>query len=242
MGNPVSDLLGQRFGRLTVIRRAPNRPGRGYSVWRVRCSCGTEKTVIGHNLTIGTTTSCGCRQREGRSPVHGRYGTTEYRAWRGAMSRCFNRNNPSYSRYGGRGIRVCARWRNDFRAFFADMGLRPSPKHSLDRKRNSGDYTPRNCRWATQVEQARNRSRRRMITAFGRRLGVVEWAELTGVPDTAIRQRLVLGWDTRLAVAVPTGGTYIDGWRDALRTVGIASTVDAVARWLEKKFPPPAES
>lgn len=84
----------------------------------------------------------------------------EYRAWHAMRQRCYHPSQPHYSRYGGRGIVVCERWQV-FANFLADMGLRPSPRHSLDRINNSGNYEPGNCRWATLVEQCRNRRRRR---------------------------------------------------------------------------------
>ena len=82
---------------------------------------------------------------------------TEYQVWYGLRRRCYDPHNSSFARYGGRGIGVCERWRNNFAAFFSDMGLRPSPRHSLDRRDNDGDYSPENCRWTTRAVQQRNR-------------------------------------------------------------------------------------
>lgn len=81
----------------------------------------------------------------------------EYRAWYAMKRRCHNPRDANFARYGGRGIRVCDRWRDDFRAFLSDMGLRP-PGHSLDRIDNDAGYTPENCRWATRSVQQRNRT------------------------------------------------------------------------------------
>lgn len=146
------NLKGRKFGCLTVLSFAGTRSMR--TLWRCSCDCGRRLTVRGGDLTEGKSTSCGCSRI-----VHGQLNTPEYSVWRGMKARCRNSRRPGYKYYGGRGIRVCARWRRSFISFLADMGRRPKGR-SIDRKNNNGDYTPRNCRWATPEEQRNNQRRR----------------------------------------------------------------------------------
>jgi hypothetical protein len=104
----------------------------------------------------------------------------EHDAWRGMLARCRNPRHPSYKNYGGRGITACERW-NSFENFLDDMGKRPSPKHSLDRIDNNGNYEPGNCRWATRREQANNTRMNRFVTFDGRTMTLAQWARETGI-------------------------------------------------------------
>jgi hypothetical protein len=153
-GFRLVDMTGQSFGRLTVIGRAENAGKR--TRWLCRCECGGEKPFQRGDLLFGRAVSCGCY----RNAVHTKHGlchTSEYSIWAGMNDRCSNPNNNAWKYYGGRGIKVCDRWRASFEAFFADIGPRPTSKHSIDRINNDGNYEPGNVRWATATVQANNK-------------------------------------------------------------------------------------
>jgi|SRR3990167_1857545 len=158
------DRIGQRHGRLLVVAFIGRRGEKAY--WLCRCDCGSTKEVQGGNLASGDVSSCGCYRKSLRPRLKHGEGvvgkqSAEYRTWIRMIVRCYNKKGNRWHRYGGRGIRVCHRWRHDFEAFLTDMGRRPSPQHSLDRYPDpDGDYRPDNCRWATSSEQRRNHSKR----------------------------------------------------------------------------------
>lgn len=126
----------------------------------------------------------------------------EKRIWRDMIRRCTDPRRDDYQHYGARGITVDPRWLESFDAFLADMGRRPSPKHSIDRINNDKGYEPGNCRWATQKEQLTHFSRTRLITAHGRTQTLAQWSEELGAPPRLIHQRLdYLGWSPERAVS-----------------------------------------
>ena len=146
----------------------------------------------------------------GRPLTHGESYSPEYKAWCAMNARCSNPRDANYPRYGGRGIVVCERWASSFENFHADMGPRP-PGMSLDRKNNDGNYTPRNCRWATARQQNRNYSRNRVLTWKRKTKSMIEWAEETGLPYSTIESRVRLGWPADRVLSTPRPA----GWDDA---------------------------
>lgn len=153
MGRKQLVILGERYGRLTVIRRTVKKVG---SPLVCICDCGKIVFTSSNKLRIGRIKSCGCFSRE-RSRRHGLYGTPEYNAWKSMKQRCLNKNNKSYKWYGARSIKIHPPWIKDFYAFFVEAGKRPSEKFSIDRIDNDGHYIPGNIRWATKKQQIENR-------------------------------------------------------------------------------------
>jgi hypothetical protein len=205
------DLTGRRFARLVVISRQTNTTA-VKPVWLCRCDCGALTDVMGYSLTSGHTQSCGCWQRQRTAEVsrvssrtHGHSKTHPlYKLWAGLRSRCRNPNATGYERYGGRGIRICAKW-DDFAAFVADVGPRPSPQHTLDRIDNDGHYEPGNVRWSTPSEQCNNSRNAMWVMYRGARMRLLDAWRASGerVPRDVITQRLRSGWSLPRALETP---------------------------------------
>jgi hypothetical protein len=179
----IEEMTGRVFGRWTVLGRDLERKSR-FTYWICRCSCPAQpvKSIQGTALRTGSSLSCGCYRAERVSEAKTRHGmnkTPLHNAWMAMIQRCEDTNYWAYAAYGGRGIKVCERWRGSegFAQFLADMGERPAGNYSIDRIDNDGDYRPDNCRWATKKEQARNRRNTLFITLEGKTRTVTDWVQ-----------------------------------------------------------------
>lgn len=166
MGKLV-DIIGQRFGRLTVIARQ-GRDNHYQATWLCLCDCGKECVCRGHDLRRGRTKSCGCLcidDAKIRFITHGKRRTRLYEVWYGMKMRCYNPKNSHYHRYGGRGITVCDEWLNDFQAFYnwaMANGYNenaPYGQCTIDRIDNNKGYSPDNCRWVDMKVQRQNQEK-----------------------------------------------------------------------------------
>ncbi len=200
------DLTGRKFNRLSVLRFLGKNANKT-PCWLCRCECGRETIVAASNLARGHTKSCGCilADKNRQRATHSATSTSEYGIWNLLKNRCHNPNADNYRFYGGRGIKVCERWRTSFASFLEDIGPRPSLKHQIERKNNDGDYTPENCQWATRTVQARNTRRNRFEEFNGIVMCLSAWTELLGVSEYIFKNR------------ARNGHTFQDTVRDILK-------------------------
>jgi hypothetical protein len=202
---------GDTFGRLTVIKELPYEIKGKCIVRKIlcKCQCGNEKTIRLSDLRSGKTHSCGCLQKQfaaSLSKTHGKSSSRLYHIWFDMNHRCFNEKNAEYKNYGGRGIKVCDEWRKQegFLAFEKwSLANGYNENLTIDRIDNNKGYCPENCRWATRIEQQRNRSDNTTITYKGETKCIAEWSEITGLSFSCISWRLKNGWITEEILETP---------------------------------------
>lgn len=195
MISPI-DLIGQKFGRLTVLEKSQTK-----RKWICRCDCGNILEAYGYDIKSGHTKSCGCYRREKLKDLYTTHNHSQcrngkphklYQVWHSMTQRCCNSNSAPYDRYGGRGIRVCQRWLK-YENFLEDMGKDWEEGLTIERIDNDGNYEPSNCKWVTQKQQTRNTSRNKYITYKGETKSLGEWVEILGQPYNRIYKRLLRG-------------------------------------------------
>lgn len=194
---PTVNIEGMRFGRLVALRPIPNSgKSGGYLKWVFKCDCGREIVRSGKMVRSGYISSCGCLKRDylrsKNAPTykHGRSNTPEFHIWSGMIHRCTNPNSKAYKNYGGRGIKVCDRWRNSFENFLADMGERPSKEYSIDRIDVNGNYEPTNCRWVLWEIQCQNKRNTKYFEYQGVKHSLREWCNIYGVKEATVKNRI----------------------------------------------------
>ena len=205
----INDLTGRKFGRLTALEYVGRKNGR--TLWRCICDCGNETTAGYSNLLNGITRSCGCLGMESRIRIGHNNRTSAslslcdnlrshplYGLWSSMLTRCYNKNSKGYKHYGGRGIKVCDRWKTDnmgFENFLVDMGERPSPLYTLDRVDVDGNYCPENCRWATQTQQSNNRTDSIILFYHGKRVYVKNICDRLHLSYSRVAHQIQKGFD-----------------------------------------------
>jgi|SRR5580692_9429413 hypothetical protein len=205
----VKNIVGQKFGRLTVVKFAGVNKWR-WALWTCRCDCGKKMVAKATALANGHTKSCGCLFRDTRhtsAAIHNgclnAKPESEYYCWQGMMKRCFNKSHVSYAAYGGSGITIHPELQ-DYLKFKAHIGPRPSKNHSVDRFPNhSGNYEPGNIRWATRKEQQRNMKSNRLLTFNGETMPMSAWSERLGFSRSKLPLRLRSGWSLERAITTP---------------------------------------
>lgn len=200
-------LTARTFGRLTVIKQAkPDKHKK--RTWVCLCVCGASITASSGSLTSANTTSCGCFRREHSSTQNLKHGhnrrttprSSEYSSWSNMIQRCTDENGKDFGNYGGRGIKVCDAW-HDYGSFLANMGLKPSPRHTIERIDNNGNYEPGNCRWATKLEQSNNRRGNIQICWDDNVASLSVAAKHFGLPYRIVYDRIKrLGWTVSRAL------------------------------------------
>lgn len=202
------DLIEQKFGRLIAIERALNSKN-GRVRWLCQCDCGNKIIVLSYNIKNGTTKSCGCLLKEGNNTKHGycKKGkrTKIYHIWDNIVQRCTNPNHISYPNYGGRGITICKEWLK-FENFLIDMREEWKPRLTIERIKNKEGYCKENCRWATYIEQARNRRNNLYVIHNKKRQLLIELCEEHNMSYKVVYDRIYrYDWSIKEALTTPIG-------------------------------------
>ena len=214
MSKPTENLIGRKFGRLTVIDFGipeKRKDGRHNATFQCLCDCGNYVTVAACRLKNGNTSSCGCLHKEqiGKiNYIHGESNKTRlYRIWCRMKQRCYNPNCNDYRYYGGKGVLICQEWINDYTAFM-NWAVANGYDDSLtiDRINVDAGYCPDNCRWVSMLTQANNKSNNRVLEYNGESHTVTEWSRIVGISKKVLSNRVNRGWSTEDALTIKLGG------------------------------------
>lgn len=194
--------IGLKIGNLEIFSNPKKALKKGY-FYDCRCLCGNIVTMTNQQLINLKFPSCGCVKRISERRKYGvpSCEIPEYGVWIGMKRRCAGTcGGHSDIRYAGRGIKVCEQWDNSFETFYRDMGPRPSPKHSIDRIDNNGDYHPDNCRWTLNKQQANNRSSNKFYTMNGETMTIPQWCEKLNLHKGTVQSRVQRGYSFEEAI------------------------------------------
>ena len=207
------NLVGMKFGRLTVMDRESPKSKKTKGLWVCKCECGNVIKVNTSDLKSGNTTSCGCKRKETLRQLrtkHGESNTRLYNVWSDMKKRCYNTKNVDYKNYGGRGITVCDEWM-DFQNFYEWAiangydETAPRGQCTIDRIDVDGCYEPENCRWVDRYIQMNNKRNNRILTYNGESHTLAEWCEIVNVPYSCLKSRLnKLHWSVEKTLTTPT--------------------------------------
>lgn len=211
----VNDIVGKKFGRLTVVEYSHNTKTYGEEgtikavthFYTCQCECGIKCIVRRGNLTSGHTVSCGCYHREQQvntNTSHGLSYSRIFRIYAGMKQRCYNLKQAKYNQYGGRGIKICDEWLADFMNFYTwSMSNGYNDTLSIDRIDVNGNYEPSNCRWVNMKIQQQNRTNNHLLTFNNEIHSITEWAEILKINRSTIKERLKKGWSVEQTLTTP---------------------------------------
>lgn len=199
------NLIGHRYGRLLVVSKAESKNGRAY--WNCVCDCGNTKVVSSCCLSTGKTTSCGCYKREKAKKLWSTSRSKDlklYNIWCSMKNRCYRVKDTGYANYGGRGIKICSEWLEDYENFY-QWAMTNGYEHGLeiDRIDYNGDYCPENCRWVDRYVQANNKRNIKKYTINGKTQSLAEWCREYSLDYYLVRQRVYkMGWTIEQALTI----------------------------------------
>lgn len=192
------NILGQKFGRLTVVGECEERTKQGQLMYKCKCECGNIKNIRGYTLRNGGSKSCGCLNKINHHKTHGKTHTRLYSIFCDMKKRCHNKNNKEYHNYGGRGIIICEEWLNDFMNFYnwaINNGY--DDNLTIDRIDVNGNYEPSNCRWVDIKSQCNNTRKNVYLTYNGKTQTMSQWADELCIPVGRVKTRHKRGWSDK---------------------------------------------